>query len=64
MELNPYFSFTNTNLLVIDTVANSAATKSGKKYERTICRKSSKTVKIHSDLEYKIFLLAFNEKVA
>jgi hypothetical protein len=30
----------------------------------SICRKSSKTVKIHSDLEYKNVLLIFNEKVA
>jgi hypothetical protein len=36
--------------------------KEWKKYERTICRKSSKTVKIHSNLEYKNVLLVFNEK--
>jgi hypothetical protein len=63
MELNPYFSFTNTNLLVINTVANSAAQRVEKNTKEQYVENPQKLLKFIQTWNI-IFLLVFNEKVA
>jgi hypothetical protein len=62
MELNPYFSFTNTNLLVFNAVVNSAAQRVEKHTKEQYVENPQKLLKFIQTWNIKMFCLSSMKK--